>query len=472
MVFSSLDFLFKFLPAFLAVYYVCPVRWKNICLFVASLIFYTYGVMAQPWYLGLLLLSIVSNYLIGKRIGWHRRARPRKKWLVIGLIYNLSWLFLFKYADFFVGNANVLFHKTGLGISLTVAQLILPIGISFYTFHAISYLMDVYRRKVTYESSFIRFGMYICMFPQLIAGPIVTYSSIKEQLGRRRLSFAGIEDGLREFTIGLGLKVLLANQVSGLWKGVEGIGFESISTPLAWLGLAAYSFQIYFDFYGYSLMAKGLGKMMGFRLPDNFDHPYMTLSMTDFWRKWHMTLGSWFREYVYIPLGGNRAGKLMMIKNMFIVWFLTGFWHGANWNFILWGVILFLLMAVEKLWLLQYLRRWRFLGHAYMLFIIPLTWLVFAVSDLGQMGIYAQRLFPFLAPAGRFTYFAGDFMKYGKTYALSMAASLIFMTGLPRRIYDKIKWGLLSAIALVAIFWLCIYCLKMGADDPFLYFRF
>lgn len=469
-----MDFLFRFLPVFLTVYYISPDRYRNMCLFMGSLIFYFYGVRDNILYLGLLVMSILVNYKTGVWIGRRRMNQVRKRWLVFGIIYNLSWLFLFKYAAFFAENINIVLRLTGTGLWVPVYHRALPIGISFYTFQAISYLADVYRKDVKYENSFINFGMYICMFPQLIAGPIVTYSSISSQIMKRRHTFGKTEDGLREFTIGLGLKVLLANQIGGLWSEVGAIGYESISTPLAWLGLAAFSLQIYFDFYGYSLMAKGLGKLLGFQLPDNFAHPYMALSMTEFWRRWHMTLGGWFREYVYIPLGGNRGGRKNTFRNMCIVWFLTGFWHGASWNFIIWGVTVFVLISIEKLWLNPVFEKCPAAGHLYMMFAIPLTWLVFAVTELSQIWVYLQRLFPFLAFGRQFIYFPGDFFKYGKLYGISMAAGLIFMTGMPRRIYNRYKYrySIVSVAGLLSVFWLCVYCMKMGADDPFLYFRF
>ena len=472
MVFSSLEFIFHFLPAFLVVYYVIPGRWRNSWLLLGSLGVYFYGVRDTPFYFVLLLLSILVNYRIGTLIGLRRVRRLRKRWLVFGVIYNLSWLLLFKYAAFFGQNLNLLLENAGFPFALPVYRPILPVGISFYTFQAISYLADVYRKSVPCERSPVGFGMYISMFPQLIAGPIVTYSEIRPQINGRRIAWKDIEDGLQDFTVGLGLKVLLANRIGGLWGEVQAIGFESISTPLAWMGLAAFSLQIYFDFCGYSLMAKGLGTMMGFRLPDNFDHPYMSLSMTEFWRRWHMTLGSWFREYVYIPLGGNRKGALVTFRNLLAVWLLTGFWHGASWNFILWGLLLFLIMSVERMGLLRVLERWHLLGHLYMLFAIPLTWLVFAVTDLGQIAVYFQRLFPFLAKGTEFFYFSGDYLKYGKLYAVSLVAGALFMTDIPRRIYDRHRYSLATAVALLAVFWGCVYCMRIGLDDPFLYFRF
>lgn len=472
MVFSSFDFIFRFLPVFLFLYYVCPAGWRNLCLFLGSLVFYFYGVKDTPLYFALFVVSIAVNFWVGALIGRRIRGPWRKRWLIVGVVYNLFWLGLFKYAGFFAENINAVLGMCGVSGRIPVPGFSLPIGISFYTFQAISYLADVYRKDVRHEKLLVNFGMYISMFPQLIAGPIVTYSSIQEQI-RSRFSTPGkIENGLREFTIGLGLKVLIANRVGGLWSQVGAIGYESISTPLAWLGLAAFSLQIYFDFYGYSLMAKGLGQMLGFDLPDNFSHPYMALSMTEFWRRWHMTLGQWFRDYVYIPLGGNRKGRLSTFRNMFIVWMLTGFWHGASWNFVLWGLILFVLLSIEKLGLLPVLERWRPLGHVYMFFAIMLTWLVFALTDLGQLSIYAGRLFPFLENRTDLIYYAGDFAKYGRQYAVSLVAGLIFMTDWPRRIYDRYRESLWTAAILLAVFWGCVYCMKIGMDDPFLYFRF
>lgn len=328
--------------------------------------------------------------------------------------------------------------------------------------------MDVYREKVPAERSLLTLGTYLCMFPQLIAGPIVTYSEVRIQMRSREHSFRNLENGLREFTIGLILKVLIANRVGNLWTQVNSIGYESISCPLAWLGIAAYTFQIYFDFYGYSLMAKGLGRMMGFDFPDNFQDPYLSRSMTEFWRRWHMTLGSWFREYVYIPLGGNRCH---LYRNLFLVWMLTGLWHGANWNFVLWGFFLFLLLTAEKCGLKKLLDRVPALGHLYMLLIIPLSWLLFAVTDLMQFAVYLGRLFPFFAQTGS-TVFRGDFVKYGSAYFWPLAAALLCCTGIPRKIYEAKKYTLTATFVLVLLFWACVYCMYLGLDDPFLYYQF
>jgi len=360
----------------------------------------------------------------------------------------------------------------GLSLELPVFAPVLPVGISFYTFQAISYLADVYRKTAEYEPSFVNFAMYISMFPQLIAGPIVTYSSIKKEISRRSHSMRAVEEGLKTFTIGLGLKVLLANRLGGLWNEAGTVGYESISTPFAWLAITAFSLQIYFDFYGYSLMAKGLGRIMGFTIPENFHDPYLSLSMTEFWRRWHMTLGSWFRDYVYIPLGGSRKGKLMTFRNMLAVWALTGFWHGASWNFILWGLLMFALISVEKLGLIRILERVPALGHLYMAFAISVSWVLFAVTDLSQMAVYFTRLFPFLPQSEGMAYFAGDYLKYGRLYGLSLAAGLVFATGLPMKLYRRFKNSPAAAVVLLAVFWGCVYCMKMGMDDPFLYFRF
>ncbi len=471
MVFSSFEFLVYFLPGFLLVYYLAPVRWKNSCLFAGSLIFYAFGVRNHPFYLALIVCSVLVNYRVGRAIGLAGRKSIRKRWLALGLVYNFGWLVFFKYLDFILENVNRAGAWLGASWQIPYLNLVLPIGISFYTFQISSYLIDVYRGKVRAERSVIALGTYLCMFPQLIAGPIVTYSSVNVQLRARKHSMAKVEEGLKLFTLGLGYKVLIANQVAGLWHQVNTIGYDSISTPLAWMGIAAYSFQIYFDFYGYSLMAKGLGKLLGFQFPDNFSNPYLSLSMTEFWRRWHITLGSGVREYVYIPLGGNRKGFARTIRNMLAVWLLTGLWHGASWNFILWGFMMFVLISVEKMGWGKVTERFRLLGHLYMALIIPLTWLIFAVPDMGQIGLYLSRLFPFLGGVEG-NVFVGDYVKYGKMYGLSMIAALIFSTGLPERMYRKWKFHIVTALLLTAVFWGAVYCIYLGMDDPFLYFNF
>lgn len=471
MVFSSIAFIMYFMPVFFLVYYILPASYKNAWLFLASLGFYYYGVRGNPGYLLLMIMSVVVNFVAGKLIEAQKTKRARKAWLVVGIVYDLGWLILFKYLGFLIENLNALFGAMHVKVQLETWNLILPIGISFYTFQIISYLVDVYRRETKAEKSLISLGTYLCMFPQLIAGPIVNYHLIQEQLHKRKHSMEKVESGLKVFALGLAYKVLLANRVGHLWTEVTAIGYESISTPLAWMSIVAYSLQLYFDFYGYSLMAIGLGRMMGFDFPQNFNNPYMAVSMTDFWRRWHMTLGGWFREYVYIPLGGNRGGFAKTVRNMFVVWLLTGLWHGASWNFVLWGLLLFVLLFVEKAGLGKVLERHKALGHIYMILWIPLSWLVFVITDLSQLGIYLQKLFPFFGSTGT-VLFQGDYLKYGKTYGVYLVLGILFATGIQEKLLKKNKNRLWVILLLLALFWASVYCMYLGMDDPFLYFRF
>ena len=443
MVFSSIEFIYFFLPLFLLIYYIFPTRLKNTVLFLGSIVFYVIGSVKSPKHVVLFVFTLIINYCFGRLIDRYES----KAWFVLGISFNLVQLGLFKYV----------LH-------------VLPIGISFYTFQAISYLCDVRRRKCVAEKSFINFGTYLSMFPQLIAGPIVKYPDIRAQIQDRQYRLSNFVQGLQVFVLGLGSKVLLANRVGVLWSQLSVIGYESISTPLAWLGILAYTIQIYFDFWGYSLMAIGLGKMLGFDLPVNFDYPYLSTSMTEFWRRWHITLGSWFKEYVYISLGGNRGSKAKVYRNLFIVWLLTGIWHGAGLNFVLWGLILFALIVLEKAGLKKLLDKWRLLGHAYMAVFIPLTWAVFANSDWQQMVLFFKRLFDMGGTAG--SLFAEDYMKYGKEYGLYMLVCLVFITRLPSKIWSKIKDTYVGQIVLIGIFVAVVYCLYIGLDNPFLYYQF
>ncbi len=465
MVFSSLEFLFVFLPVFLIGYSIAPPKYRNVVIVIGSLVFYGFGVADTPVYLLLMFLTIVLNFSLGRLMQLCRR--DAKIFLISGIVFNFGWLIYFKYMDFFISNINALFPA----LSLPLTNALLPIGISFYTFQNVSYLVDVYKQKTGPETSLVRYGAYISMFPQLIAGPIVTYDSVAQQLRNRKHSLEMVNEGLRTFTIGLGSKVLLANQLGGLWKDIAMIGFESISTPLAWMGIAAYSLQLYFDFYGYSLMAIGLGQLMGFQFPRNFNHPYTAVTMTDFWRRWHITLGSWFREYVYIPLGGNRLGTAKTIRNLLIVWLLTGFWHGASWNFVLWGAVLFLILVLEKFCFGNFMEQHKCLGHLYMLLLIPLTWLIFAVTDLSSLVVYVQRLFPFLSEHAA-AVFPEDYLKYFGIYGKFLLAGLLFSTRIPSLIYGKLKNSLFMSILLLIVFYAAVYCMYQGMDDPFLYFRF
>ena len=471
MVFSSLEFLFVFIPIVFVVYYLIPAKWRTLWLLIGSIAFYSYGTLEQPLYILLFLFSSVVNWFLGLCI--HRSQKHKKLWLTVGLIYDFGWLFIFKYAGFFFSTAQGVLDAVWplSGIELPAADLILPIGISFYTFQIVSYLVDVYRGKIQADRSLIRTAAYLYMFPQLIAGPIVTYPEVAKQLRKPDISFAHFNDGLREFTIGLGLKVLLANRIGSLWTDIGDYGYDCISTPLAWMGVVAFALQIYLDFYGYSLMAIGLGRMLGFDFPKNFDYPYMSKSMTEFWRRWHMTLGSWFREYLYIPMGGNRVSVPRHVFNMLVVWLATGFWHGANWNFLLWGFIFFVLLVLEKYAIKPTLDRVPILGHAYTIVLVPLTFLVFAVTDLSKLGIYFERLFPFL-PGEPFMVNPNDWEKYMGMYGVLMAIGILFCTNLPRRIYERIKHTFVGTLILLAIFWASVYYLYLGLNDPFLYFRF
>ena len=464
MVFSSLNFVLIFMPVFFACYYIVPDKWKNAVLFIGSLSFYLVGTLKTPYHFALFVLSIIVDFEVG--VGIEKYQKHKKAILVSGILFHLAALSVFKYSDFVFSQLAPFIPKLA-----EVPSLGLPIGISFYTFQGISYIADVYRGKTKAEKSVLRYAVYIAMFEQLIAGPIVTYSRVKCSLKSRKINASAVLCGLGMFIFGLGLKVLLANPIGKLWSQTLAIGFESVSTPLAWMALFAYSFQIYFDFFGYSLMAVGLGKMLGFKLPKNFDHPYMSLTVTEFWRRWHITLGSWFREYVYIPLGGNRCSKARNLFNLLFVWLLTGIWHGAGYNFLLWGFILFLLIATEKYLTGKFLNSHPAIGHIYMILIIPLTWAVFAVSDMRELGSLFTRLFPFFG-TGALSVFKYDYLKYLKEYYPFFIVSILFSTRLPYKLLERIRNSVLVPILLLAIFSASVYCMYKGFDDPFLYFRF
>ena len=471
MVFSSLTFLFAFLPIFLILYYCSPAKYRNGLLFTGSLVFYGIG---EPLYLCLIICSVLVNLGIGLLIDRSGRLSGKRLWLITGLLYNFGLLFFFKYTNFFLENINGVLKLCHSGTQLKLLELTLPLGISFYTFQIVSYIIDVYRGKVKADHSVISLGAYLCMFPQLIAGPIVVYSDIRRELHERTITIHNLDDGLKTFILGLGFKVLLANRVGTLWNEVCTIGFESISTPLAWLGSLAYSMQLYFDFCGYSLMAIGLGKMLGFTIPENFHHPYLSRSVTDFWRRWHITLGAWFREYVYIPLGGNRKGRIRTIVNLGIVWLLTGFWHGAAWNFILWGVFIFLLEILEKNLLLPVLNHKsiaaHIFSHIYMILYILVSWTIFAISDFNQLAMYLARMFPFFGMGHTLNSY--DFVKYLTDYSVLLICCILFCTAGPEKLYHRFKNKLGGIVIALIIFWYSVYYLAIGMNNPFLYFRF
>ncbi|MDD5886549.1 MAG: MBOAT family protein [Oscillospiraceae bacterium] len=471
MVFSSLQFIFIFLPAFLLVYYLVPDRWRNTVLFAGSMAFYLVGAWHEPIYVVFLLIAVLFNYFCGILL---EGGKYRKFWLIVGLVFDLGWLFVFKYADFLIGGINRIIHAaSATAAGIQTLNLTLPIGISFYTFQSVSYLIDVYRGDVHAESNFINYGAYLTMFPQLIAGPIVKYQTVQERLQRRNYSFFQLVDGFKVFICGLGLKVLLANRLAGLWGSMEAIGYDYVSTPLAWCGILAYTFEIYFDFFGYSLMAIGLGRMLGFEFPQNFNHPYLSLSMTEFWRRWHMTLGSWFRDYVYIPLGGNRCSRPRMYFNLFVVWALTGLWHGAHMNFVLWGLVTFVLIAIEKAGWLDILERHRWAGHLYMFFVLAVMWSLFAITDFHDIGHFLARLFPIFGHFSTGAVHPGaDFGRLFRQYWVFLLLGFCFSTQVPYRLYEKVKDNIIGTAFLLAVFWGSVYCIYKGMNDPFLYFRF
>ncbi len=457
MVFSSILFLFAFLPVTFLVYYTVPVRFRNTALFFLSLIFYSWG---EAKYFPIMLSVIVVNYFASIRMEKKPDRRSRRLLLWLCVAFNFGMLGFFKYADFLSENVNALF-----GLGLPMLRLTLPLGISFYTFQTMSYTIDVYRGDVPAEHNFIDFGAFVVLFPQLIAGPIVRYTDIRREMHERTLSLDEIDAGVRLFLLGLASKTLIANNIGALWTDVEAQGFAGVSTPLAWLALAAYTLQIYFDFSGYSLMAIGLGRMLGFRFPKNFDFPYESRSVTEFWKRWHMTLSSWFREYVYYPLGGNRRGKGRQLWNLFVVWAFTGLWHGASWNFVLWGLYYFVLLIIEKQFLLERLEKSRVVSHVYLLLAVTVGWGIFALTDFSAMGQLLCRL---VSMTGGM-----DWVYYLRNYAVTFVLAILFSTQLLKKPFERLtKHRAVSAVVYGALLLVCTAYLVDATYNPFLYFRF
>lgn len=468
MVFSSLFFLFVFLPAVLLLYYITPRQYRNFVLFISSLFFYAWG---EPVYILLMLFSTAANYTLGLLLGRCREknsnARPV---LIVSIFINIGLLCFFKYFDFLLQTINSL-----LGTSLASPDLALPLGISFYTFQAISYIIDVYRGAVPAQRKFIVFGTYIALFPQLIAGPIVRYHMVAEQLVGRVEGLEIFGEGVRRFVVGLGKKVLLANNIGLLWQQIQQLPPSEVTILTAWLGITAFALQIYFDFSGYSDMAIGLGKMFGFTFPENFNYPYISRSITEFWRRWHISLGSWFREYVYIPLGGNRLGKPALYRNLFLVWFLTGLWHGADWNFVLWGLYYGFILALEKAFLLKWLSRApRFICHAYAVLMVLLGWVLFAFDNLPTGWQYFQALFG-LSGAGLLD---RESIYFLYTHAILIIIALFVSTPFINKIKQKL-FESSAALYYAAATFSCLLVLFLSTAylvdttyNPFLYFRF
>ncbi len=473
MVFSSLLFLFRFLPAVLVAYYLVPRRLRNLVLLLFSLVFYAWG---EPVYIVLMLVSILVSYTGGIAVDWMKQRGSRagaRAALIVSSAVSLSLLGFFKYADFAIGTVNSL---TGAGLELL--HIALPIGISFYTFQTMSYTIDVYRGEARVQKNLISFGAYVSMFPQLIAGPIVQYKTIDKQLRGRRESAEEFAQGVHRFMTGLGKKVLLANNAGALWNTVQAMDFARLPALTAWLGLAAYTFQIYFDFSAYSDMAIGLGHMFGFRFLENFNYPYISKSITEFWRRWHISLSTWFRDYVYIPLGGNRVNALRHVRNILVVWLLTGIWHGASWNFVIWGMYYGVLLLAEKYLIGGRLKRLpAALQHVYCLFFVMLGWALFVFDDMGQGLSFLRALF--------FGYGQGlantETLYLLCNHAVLLALLAIGSTRLPRRLGERFCAAtreheavqtVVRNLFYAAVFLLSLAWLVDASFNPFLYFRF
>ncbi len=461
MIFSSLPFLFFYLVAVLAVYKLSPLKLRNLILLVVSLFFYGWG---EPVYIIIMLLSIVVDYVHGMLVErWREDDRKARRAVASSVFFNLAILVFFKYWDFIASNLNVL-----TGLQLPVLGLPLPIGISFYTFQTMSYTIDVYRQDAPVQKNPIAFGAYVTLFPQLIAGPIVRYKSVADQLEERREDLDKFVSGIRRFTVGAAKKVLLANAIGQLWD--QSLASEGLTAAGAWLGLAAYAFQIYFDFSGYSDMAIGLGRMFGFEFLENFNYPYISKSVVEFWKRWHISLTTWFREYVYFPLGGNRVPKWKWIRNILIVWTLTGIWHGAGWNFLLWGLYYGAWMLAERLFLGKWLEKLPgAVRHIYTMFIVLIGWALFAVEDMGRLGAYFSSLF---GGGGWFSPVDGYRLR---TYLPTLAILAIGSTPLMGKLWDRLgekTRAVLQPLLVLGALILCTASLVDAGYNPFLYFRF
>ncbi|MCR5388688.1 MAG: MBOAT family protein [Lachnospiraceae bacterium] len=463
MLFSSLEFIFRFLPIFLIIYYISPGKIKNVVILLGSLVFYACG---EPLFVALMLALIIVNFLCSKGVFASVKSGGKGGFFVfLALLIDLGSLFLFKYYNFFAENIN---YFRGEEV-LKDLNLTLPLGISFYTFQMISYVIDVRRGEVE-KVGLIKFGTYVSMFPQLVAGPILRYKDVEKDLVSRKVTLRNLENGLVLFSCGLGFKVLLANKMSILWNDVQNIGFNSMGPYMAWLGALAFTFEILFDFWGYSVMAMGLGEMLGFKIPRNFDAPYMAKTMGEFWRRWHMTLGRFFKDYVYIPMGGSRKSALCTVRNLFIVWALTGIWHGAGWNFVIWGVGLFVIILLEKLIFEDFFNKVSVIGHMYMWVLIPISWMVFEISDINSLWIYLQQMF--FSFDGEVLVQTEQLIGYLKDYGPLFIICIILMTKLPIKLYELLNNTYIFTAIGFASFWYSVYELARGLNNPFLYFRF
>lgn len=464
MVFSSFSFIFVFLPIVLAIYYLVKDKYKNVCICIASLIFYAWG---EPKNILLMLISVILNYFLAIWIG-NTKGTKKKVLLIIDIILNIMIIGFFKYANFLIDNINYILH-TNIG-NVEVA---LPIGISFYTFQILSYVIDVYRGNVKVQKNIIKLCTYISLFPQLIAGPIVRYEDIEKQLDDRKESFDKFIKGLKRFIYGLGKKVLLANNMALIADTIYETNPNN-GTIMLWLAAISYTLQIYFDFSGYSDMAIGLGKMFGFKFMENFNYPYIAKSVTDFWRRWHISLSTWFKDYVYIPLGGNRVSQLKLVRNILIVWGLTGLWHGANWNFIIWGFYYAILLIIEKLVLNKWLDKLpKVVKHIYSLLIIVIGWVIFRTEDLSQIFIIVKNMFIY-NPSNIVEYVLESWnIKVGLLFIIpAIILSTPVISKKIKENLNKTSVYVLNNIIVCIIFGLSIIQLLIQTYNPFIYFNF
>ena len=465
MVFSEPVFLFMFLPVALLLYYAVPFRFKNSVLFLTGLLFYSWG---EPVYVVIMVISTLIDYTAGRIMDkYDGRGSVRKLCLIVSIIMNLSLLGVFKYSGFFVETLN------SFGLSLQNPNLPLPIGISFFTFQSMSYTIDLYRRNIKVQKSFINFAAFVTMFPQIVAGPIVRYEDVARELECRKIDFEAISDGISIFICGLCKKVLIANSVGELWTEIKAMNYSSLPALTAWLGIISFTLQIYFDFSGYSDMAIGLGKMLGFSFPKNFDYPYNSSSVSEFWRRWHMTLGGWFKSYVYFPLGGSRKGKGRTVLNLLIVWFLTGMWHGASWNFIIWGLYYGIILILEKFVFASLLKKLPSpVKHIYTLLAVVIGWVIFEITSPADELLFIGAMF---GSAG--SLLDSFTLNALHNYSITLIAAAIISTGLPLRICKELKckksYGdIVALIGEGAGLTACIAYLVDASYNPFLYFNF
>ncbi len=453
MIFSSITFIFFFLPIFLSLYYLLPC--KNIILLIFSLIFYAWG---EPVYILLMLFSSVVDYTIGKKI---EVSNNKKFYLSLSIFINVFLLAFFKYSDFLIDNINLL-----MGLNIENLNLSLPIGISFFTFQTMSYSVDVYRKDVKAEQNFLNFLTYVCSFPQLIAGPIVRYKTVAEELKSRTHKKENFYDGFTIFLNGLFTKVLLANNIGFIFDTIINSEISKISVLTMWLAILCFSMQIYFDFSGYSNMAIGIGKMLGFNYPENFNYPFLSSSITDFWRKWHISLGSWFKDYVYIPLGGNKKN---IVRNLFVVWFLTGLWHGSNYNFILWGLYFGVILYFEKYVLNNFLKRIpNLVKRLYTLLLILISFYIFAFDNIGDLKIFGKILFGI----SKNDFINNDFLFYLSNNIILLILGIMFCFPVKKKFNERIKNDYIKGIIYFILFVITVSFLVASSYNPFLYFRF